>query len=187
MANAYVYIVAEYYQIPQLRDLAVSKFCKTSKDFCLPGFKDVVALVYGSEALSTAQELRTAICSTVVRNATALISDGTFMDECVKLPDLMREVFPRLVAEYENRSEMEKRRNTELTTESTSLALRLESTKAEAAGVEARLREAKEETVNTRRKVNESKCCRHCGKENNIFFEYDYSTYSLRCVCRTRY
>jgi hypothetical protein len=69
---------------------------------------------------------------------------------------LMREVFPKLVTEYENRSEMEKRRNTELTTESTSLALRL--------------REAEEETVNMRRKVNESKCCRHCGKENNVFF-----------------
>jgi hypothetical protein len=38
---------------------------------------------------------------------------------------LIREVFLKLVIEYENRSEMEKRRNIELTTKSTSLALRL--------------------------------------------------------------
>jgi hypothetical protein len=65
------------------------------------------------------------ICGPVIILGMVSSSDG-----------LMREVFPKLVTEYENRSEMEKRRNTELTTESTSLALRL--------------REAEEETVNTR-------------------------------------
>jgi thymidylate synthase len=70
--------------------------------------------------------------------------------------ELMREVFPKLVTEYENRSEMEKRRNIKLTTESTSLTLRLW--------------EVEEETVNTRWKVNESKCYRHYRKENNVFF-----------------
>jgi formylmethanofuran dehydrogenase subunit E len=75
---------------------------------------------------------------------------------------LMREVFLKLITEYENRSQMEKRRNTELTTESTSLTLRLWEA--------LRLREAEEETINTRQKVNKSKCCQHCGKENNVFF-----------------
>lgn len=76
----------------------------------------------------------------------------------------MTEVFPELVSDYESRLHREKGRNIELTSESTSLELKLESTKAEAAEAQARLREAEEEAVNTRRKVNESKSCRHCGK-----------------------
>ena len=186
MANAYVYITADYYQIPELMDLALAKFCKASMYFYQPGFTDVVALVYDS-ALSRARELRSVFCSIVVRNATSLVTDGTFIDVGVRLPGFMKEILPKLVTEYECRLTEERDGMMKSTSDSPSLALRLETTKAKVAEAEARLRAAEEETAHTRRKVNESKCCRHCGKENNVFFEYDYRAYSLRCVCRTRY
>jgi hypothetical protein len=33
--------------------------------------------------------------------------------------------------------------------------------------------------------VNNAKCCRHCGLENNVYFEHE--GLPLQCKCRTRY
>lgn len=84
------------------------------------------------EGLSTAQELESAIGLTLVRNATVLMSDGTLIEECVRLPALMWEILPKLVAQHESKEGI-----MELISDLASLTLGLERTKAEAAEAEA--------------------------------------------------
>ena len=163
IANAQVYIIADYYQVSKLKDLATTKFRKASKGFELLGFAEVVNLVYDSEGLDSAQELRSAISANIINNATILTSNESFMQECELRPTLARELLPKLVAEYENKLKKEKKRSAEAM---------------------AKIRED----------VNNAKCCRHCGKESNVYFQDDYGisgmseeAHSLRCVCRTRY
>lgn len=71
------------------------------------------------------------------------------MEKCVQLPALGWEILPKLVAEHDSRSERNKEQIMELTSDSASLTLGLERTKAEAAEAEARLQAAKEEVVVT--------------------------------------
>ena len=138
--------------------LASAKFRKASVYFRQAGFTAVVSMVYDS-ALSRAQELRSILCSTVLQNAAALITDEPFMNVSVRLPQFIGEVLPSLITEYECRLNEGRDRTTKSISESNSLVLSLERTKAEVAEAEAKLRAAEEETAPTRQTVSDAKCC----------------------------
>ncbi|KAL9608155.1 MAG: hypothetical protein Q9167_006997 [Letrouitia subvulpina] len=108
VANAQVYITADYYQISKLKSFALAKFRDASRYRCEPGFERVVAFVCSTTS-RTARELRSLVCSAVIRDAKSLIPyDQQFMEAVVQFPDFMKEVLPNLVAEYECRLDMVK-------------------------------------------------------------------------------
>ena len=98
----------------------------------------------------------------------ALIADEKFMKTNVRLPAFMNDIIPKLVMDCECRLEEDRDRTTKSISESTSPALSLERAKAEVAEAKTTLRAATEQTILTRRKVNESKSCRHCERESNV-------------------
>ena len=175
--NAYVYIVAEYYQIPELRDLAVTKFREASmKVPHLPGFEELVSLVYESEELSKARELRSSLSSLIVRSASLLIKDKPFMEVCVRIPDLVGDILPELV--------IEKMALLKRISDSMTLQKITKEQVADAVEAEGKLRE---QFADMRQKVNDAGCCRHCGKECNVHVKEEIWGWSLRCSCKTRY
>ncbi|KAL9613573.1 MAG: hypothetical protein Q9167_001906 [Letrouitia subvulpina] len=183
-ANVQVCVAADYYQIPGLMRLAVKKFEKASTcmEFYQPGFADVLAFVY--ESTNTTCELRSILCLTMVRNAASLISDKSFMNTAARLSGCLEEVLSALVTDYERKLESKGDRIKALNSESFSLRAEAVTRSAENANLQARLQAAEDAAADVRRKVNESKQCRHCNEANTVYFEYDNS---LRCVCRTRY
>lgn len=161
-------------------DLATLKFQAASKDFNQPGFAEVLALVYESVP-DSARELKSILCSMAVRHASALVVDESFMEVAAQLPAFAREILPSLVVDYESKLEEKQGKIRGLISELDILRNDLHHT-------QDHVRSAEEEAKNRRKQVNNAKRCRHCGKENNLFYERDLlDQYSLRCVCRTRY
>lgn len=187
MSNAYVYLVADYYQIHQLKDLAVTKFCTASKKFCLPGYIYLVSLVYGSEALYMAQQLKSVVSSNIAKNLKELLKDQSFLEECDRLPALTKEILPKLIAEHEKKSEEDGQQILLLDQRILSLIRESESLEIKLKIAEAQAKDAEAETVATRMQVNIAKYCRHCRKGSNVYFDNEIGKISLRCVCSTRY
>ncbi|KAL9042646.1 MAG: hypothetical protein Q9214_003716, partial [Letrouitia sp. 1 TL-2023] len=138
MANTQVYVAADYYQIPGLMHLAVNKFQKASMEFSQPGFADVVDFVFQSTT-NQAQELRSILCSTFLKNAASLVSDKTFMDAGTGLSRLLKQTLPKVVANYEDKLKKKKTRIRNLRQQNTSLTAEIERSKAKTAEVEATL------------------------------------------------
>ena len=99
-ANTLAYVAADYYQIPLMKDLALTKFRHASNTFSISGFADVVALVYESTS-SKARKLRSSLCSIVVKHAVSLVEDSAFMAVGTKIPEFIEKVLPELVKAYE--------------------------------------------------------------------------------------
>lgn len=97
MANAQVYVAADYYQIPELMRLAVDKFRKRSMKFYQPGFADVVAFVFQCTP-NLAPEMKNILGSTFLKNAVSLVSDTTFMDTGDRLSGFFKRALPLVVA-----------------------------------------------------------------------------------------
>lgn len=90
-ANALVYILADYYQIPGLKRLAVSKFASALEKICQMDFGEVCFLVYKSVP-STALELRSCLSSAIVSYGQQVIEDASFLDTALLLPELLRDI-----------------------------------------------------------------------------------------------
>jgi hypothetical protein len=171
MANIYVHKAADYYQISELMEHARTKFTKAAADFRQFGFANVVTLLYDSDS-TTAQELGPIVCSIIARYATTLMVDGAFMDVVAELPGFIKALLPTVVAEYECRLESEKSLH----------ATSLEEAKTRIVELNEMVQAAKEETAQTRKRVNDAKSCRKCYRACTISFD-DKPPYSLRCIC----
>ena len=104
MANAYLYLLADYYQIPGLLNLSAAKFrTAMSHKIDLSDFHKVVSLMYGSDEAIFARELREYVNSAIVENAASLIKVDAFMEQCQQQPMMAAIVLPMLVEHYETR------------------------------------------------------------------------------------
>ena len=101
IANANVSLLADYFQVPDLEQLAVTKFRAGLQGFKAQGFADVIALVYGSEVLRLAQKLKDVVDSAIVQHAKALLGEEDFKQECQKQSIVTTELFSRAVDHYE--------------------------------------------------------------------------------------
>jgi len=176
-ANTLVYILADYCQIPELKYLAVRKFAAGVEVICLTGFGNVCHLVYGS-APPTALDLRSCLSGAIASHGRQLVEDASIMSTVLLLPELLRDAFATAVREHHVACE-----------ERDSAAAASLEAKEIATEANTRAQEDKQRVVT---QVNTARHCRHCGLDNNVFFERESSylgrsEYSFRCRCRTRY
>lgn len=172
-----VYILEDYYQVPDLRRLAVNKFAAALDMEDEEGLGDICHLVY-RVAPSTACDLRSCLSNAIAVNGRTLNKDKTFMDAVLDLPELLRDCFSDLVGHYQTAFA---ERDAAI---SASLKAEDESKDANVKG------QVEKERVIAQ--VNQARRCRHCALENNVRFEQETShlgrsEYSFRCRCRTRY
>ena len=175
--NTLVYIFADYYQISDLKILAVGKFAAALETVCREDLSDLCHLVYET-APSTAHNLRSCLSNALATHGQQLIGNASFMSTVLTLPEFLRDCFSSLVRLYQVASEEKDAAVT------ASLA-------AEDAAKEAN-RKGQDDKQRVVAQVNQARRCRHCALDNNVFFEQEGShlgrmEYSFRCRCRTRY
>ena len=178
IASAKMHILADYYQIPGLQQLAVSKFHSALQGFHASGFAEVVSLVYGSEDLGLAKDLREEVGAAIVEHAAILTQTEAFMAECAKLPVMMAEIMPKIVGHYESQLEKKEQDAVGLGVEMITLHSKLESTAENITKME-------KDISHLQQKLNNISRCRHCQAEANVRFRPGELT--PRCVCGTRY
>lgn len=175
--NTFVYILADYIQVPDLKALAVRKFAATLEGDCQDGLGDVCHLVYRS-APSTASDLRSCLIEWIASNGQKLIDDTKFIQIALTLPELLYDAFSCAIRQHLVTSDER----------DAAVSARLE---AEDSATEAN-RRGQEDKQRLIARVNQARRCRHCSLENNVRFEREGSSlgrteYSFRCTCRTRY
>lgn len=175
--NTLVYIVADYYQIPELKRLALKKFAAALDNVCRKGLSDVCYLVYES-APSSALDLRSYLSNAIASNGQQLGQDASLMATALLLPELLRDLFLNVVRRHHIACN---ERDAAVTA----------SLKAEDEAKDAN-RKGQEDKQRVITQVNSARQCRHCGLDNNVLFEREGSSlgrsdYSFRCRCRTRY
>lgn len=176
-ANALVYIFADYYDIPDLKTLAVKKFEEALEGDCEEGLAGICRLVY-ERAPSTASDLRSCLSHAIAGNGRRHIEDASFVDAALALPELLRDCFVDLIHRHETLSE-----------EKDAAIGACRQAEEVAKDATQKGQEDKEKLVT---QVNQARRCRHCSLENNVQFEKEVSYpggsgYSFRCRCRTRY
>ena len=100
-ANAFVFMLADYYQLPGLKDLAAKKFAIALTNFNIDGFSEVLSLIYGSEYLAMAQELRRGATAIVIQHLQSLVKDKAFSDECLRQPEILVDALPGLATKQQ--------------------------------------------------------------------------------------
>lgn len=180
IANVNTFIIADYYNIPELMQLAIDKFKIASRQFQQKGFADVLSSVYGSTPES-ARELRATVCSIVASNVINLVADEEFMEAAAHAPSFIKDIFLSLIMAYASRVRDGEKNVKHLIAEHATVQQELQQ-------CQTSLKTAQDATQKVRTDVNNAKRCRHCGLESNIYFEHElHQSYTLRCVCRTRY
>lgn len=96
LMHAQVYIAADYYQMPDLCDLALMKFRAPLCSLNIGAFIEVIELVYDFKSESAAKRLRSALCYIAVKYAELLLFQPEFLDKVVHFPEFMRDFLPRL-------------------------------------------------------------------------------------------
>ncbi|KAK0302036.1 hypothetical protein LTR91_025617 [Friedmanniomyces endolithicus] len=155
-----VYILADYYQVPDLRRLAVNKFAAALDMEDEEGLGDICHLVY-RVAPSTACDLRSCLSNAIAVNGRTLNKDKTFMDAVLDLPELLRDCFSDLVGHYQTAFA---ERDAAI---SASLKAEDESKDANVKG------QVEKERVIAQ--VNQARRCRHCALENNGWYPPELS------------
>ena len=190
IANAHVYMLADYYQIAKLKESSIAKFYTASTFLLAVDFAEVASIIFGTEGLENAQSLKSCITSKVIENMSSLKKHGDFMDVCTRIPEMMRVVLPKLIEEYEAASKSLRSEVKRL--EACVEQIQNDKTSAVETLASERIK-TNEDGKRIRSAINEAHC-RHCGKDSNVHFEIDYrygeyfsKEYSLRCACRTRY
>ena len=97
-ANAYVFMLAEYYQLPGLKDLAAKKFAIALTNFNIDGFSEVLSLIYGSVYLAMARELREGVTAVVIQHVQSLARNEAFSHECLRQPTVLVDALPGLAS-----------------------------------------------------------------------------------------
>lgn len=174
--NTLVYIFADYYQISDLKLLAVKKFkvaAHRPERLCLRGFDKVCHEVYQS-APPTATALRLCLSDIVAEHASTIIEDDSFMSTALLLPALLSDAFSGMIRRLKEASEDG------------------DNIIAELIDAKAQVEKSEEKRHRMANEVNEARQCRHCSLENNVIFEDESPhlnrlDYSFRCKCRTRY
>ena len=94
LSNAKVAIAADYYQMPDLLQFAVDKFCVSveMKSFNVDGFAKIAQLIWTSFPHSTSL-LKSKVIDMIVNNATELATDEAFTALAQTLPEILHEVF----------------------------------------------------------------------------------------------
>ena len=188
IANAQVYILAEYYQISKLKELATTKFKNAIPQYPFHGFGEVISLVYGSEDLASAGVLKAEVDTVLINNRIALIVDEELREHCFQLPELMKSILPKFIVDFHDKIKVHAASEEEY-----AIKLKAKERKVEHAEWEcqnAKL-EAEFELERVRASVNKAKRCRHCSVDCNVRFKKEPKgdqKYSLRCDnCDTRY
>ena len=91
IGHANVFLLADYYQMSSLRELAVTKLRDCLKTFEAKGFGDMIAHIYGSEEMYSAQELKDAIDEELSQHLNGSRKDEFFIQEYERLPILKDE------------------------------------------------------------------------------------------------
>ncbi|KAI9659172.1 MAG: hypothetical protein M1831_003754 [Alyxoria varia] len=93
--NLAVYIIADYYHIPSLCELAIQKFNRVAREFEHDGFADVIVTVY-NDTPAHAVAFRRAVKEMALDKGAELFGDKEFMKKVTVLPEFMQE----LLTEY---------------------------------------------------------------------------------------
>jgi hypothetical protein len=94
--NALLYILADYYQIFDLKSAAASKFTEFITVFCPYSLAAACLLVYDT-APSTALDLRKSLARALSSHAQQLVKDQAFMESVSAIPELCRDLFIEIV------------------------------------------------------------------------------------------
>ena len=94
MTNANVYLLAEYYQIPELKDLAMDKFEYALDDHSTDDFVEVVCLIYETDEFATAEALKRNIAAYITQNVKALSEESSFLKICSHHPEILVDALP---------------------------------------------------------------------------------------------
>lgn len=95
MIHAQVYLVADYYQIPGLMNLALIKF-RRIREVYTNNYIEVVKFVYNFESASVTKPLRSTLSSLLAEDGKDLLHSSEFLDEIVLVPKFLKDVLPRL-------------------------------------------------------------------------------------------
>ncbi|KAG8630853.1 hypothetical protein KVT40_002472 [Elsinoe batatas] len=156
--NTLVYTLADYYNIPDLAQLASTKF-EAALNY---GYQEICRLVYESAPLP-ASVLRSCLCNVIARDGRKAIKDEAMMNTAIELPGLLRDCFVKLVTTNQRLSEERD--------EAVALKLIAEEVAKEAN------RRGQQEKENVISQVNGARNCRHCGVANNVLFQLEDSRF----------
>ena len=158
IVNARVYILAEYYQMPGLKELAAVKFGKALAVIKIYGFAEVIDFVYNTEELASARDLQDMIDSVFIGWPDLLKYENAVRKQCFQIPEMMQSILPKLITDYDNQL----RESSRDIRKGLSQVLAVEREKRELA--ESRLQAMERELDTTRQLLHAATSCSHCGK-----------------------
>jgi hypothetical protein len=154
-ANTFVYILADYYQIPELKRFAMKIFAAALEEICPKGFGDTCHLVY-EVAPPAALDLRSCLSNGIASHGQQLVEDVSFMETTLLLPQLLRESSLGIVQQHRITSEERDA--------AVAASLKAED---EAKVANTKSQEDKRQVI---AQVNNARRCRNCSLENNVFW-----------------
>lgn len=188
--NLQVYSLADRYDIPDLKDLASTKFEKAVKQWDGSGLQSVIREVYESTPTGESR-LRQKIAQEVALRCPTLVSHADFMDIVTAFPDLMQSVFVQREDIWRTRVRQAHSELQKATTDLVTASKDLEDTRQE-------LEMIKTNTDSKQAKSNRVEKdlfslfywdeCRHCDQDFSADLERNGESWLLRCKeCRTRH
>ena len=193
--NSRVYAVADYYQIRNLKTLAVAKFSDAGAIWCEEGFVEVIEEVYHSTP-STDKTLRDLTCQLAVEHSRKLINNAIFMAALSQQGEFATDFVHMLAVKHDQElsakaifitklQDYAEINGETLQNEIQRLSTTLGIEKAKAARIRMYM-------LSIRDEVNSADTCRHCHVSCNALLEQigtsDQPHLRLRCSgCNTKY